>query len=285
MNKIRVILELVKFEHTVFALPFAYLGAWLAAAGPPPLKVGLLILAAMVGARTAAMAFNRIADARIDALNPRTAGRPLPSGRLTLKGAWTVCLLAATGFFIASGALNTLALILSPPALGLILVYSYTKRFTAASHLVLGLALAIAPIGGWIAVRGDLNGLPLFLGAGVLFWVAGFDVLYACQDESFDRRHGLHSIPARWGTPLAFKVAGFFHFLAFLFFALTGRLADLGGFYFIGLLLVFFFLFLEHLIISPHDLSRLQTAFFTLNGAVSICLFVATWLEFRGKVL
>jgi 4-hydroxybenzoate polyprenyltransferase len=263
-------------------LPFAYLGAWLAAAGPPTLKVALLILAAMVGARTAAMAFNRIADARIDALNPRTAGRPIPSGRLSLLTARVVCLLAGAGFFLASAALNPLALILSPAALAVILGYSYTKRFTAASHLVLGLALAIAPIGGWIAVRGELNGLPLFLGAGVLFWVAGFDVLYACQDEAFDRRLGLYSIPARWGAPCAFRVAGLFHFLAFLLFALTGRLADLGGFYFVGLLLVFVFLFLEHLIISPQDLSRLQTAFFTLNGAVSIVLFLATWLEFGG---
>lgn len=285
MNKIRVILELVKFEHTLFALPFAYLGAWLAAAGPPSRRVGLLILAAMVGARTAAMAFNRIVDAGIDALNPRTAGRPLPSGRLSLVTAWTICLAAGAGFFGASGALNPLALILAPLALGVILGYSYTKRFTAASHLILGLALAIAPIGGWVAVRGELNGLPLFLGAGVLFWVAGFDVLYACQDEAFDRRYGLHSVPARWGAPVAFRVAGFFHFLAFLLFALTGRLAHLGGFYFVGLLLVFIFLFLEHLIIAPRDLSRLQTAFFTLNGAVSIVLFLATWLELGGRGL
>jgi 4-hydroxybenzoate polyprenyltransferase len=282
MNTLRVILELVKFEHTLFALPFAYLGAWLAAGGPPSLKVGWLILGAMVGARTAAMAFNRIVDARIDALNPRTAGRPLPSGRLSMLAARAVCLLAAAGFFIASAALNRLALILSPAALGVLLIYSYAKRFTAASHLILGLALAMAPIGGWIAVRGELNVLPLFPGAGVLFWVAGFDVLYACQDEAFDRRHGLHSIPARWGAPFAFRVAGFFHFLAFLLFALTGRLAHRGGFYFLGLLLVFIFLFLEHLIISPQDLSRLQTAFFTLNGAVSLVLFLTTWLEFRG---
>ena len=282
MKQIATILELVKFEHTVFALPFAYLGAWLAASGPPTLSVVLLILGAMVGARTAAMAFNRIADAKIDALNPRTAGRPIPSGRLSPAAAWFVCLAAAALFFLASWALNYLALTLSPLALGVILFYSYTKRFTATSHLVLGVALAIAPIGGWVAVRGQLGLVPLVLGAGVLFWVAGFDVLYACQDESFDRRQGLYSIPARWGAATAFRVAGFFHFLAFLFFALTGRLAGLGGFFFVGLTLVFIILFLEHLIISPQDLSKLQTAFFTLNGAVSIVLFLATCLEFRG---
>ena len=280
MKTVGTIFELVKFEHTIFALPFAYLGAWLAASGPPTLQVGLLILAAMVGARTAAMAFNRIADAQIDGLNPRTAGRPIPSGRLSPATAWLVCLSAAGIFFAASWGLNHLALILSPLALGVILAYSYTKRFTATSHLILGLALAIAPIGGWVAVRGRLDLVPLILGGGVLFWVAGFDVLYACQDEAFDRRQGLYSIPARWGTPAAFRVAGFFHFLAFLLFALTGRLANLGGFYFIGLLLVFIFLFLEHLIISPQDLSKLQTAFFTLNGAVSIVLFLAAWLDF-----
>ncbi len=284
MKQLATIFELVKFEHTIFALPFAYLGAWLAASGPPTLKVGLLILGAMVGARTAAMAFNRIADAKIDALNPRTAGRPIPSGRLSSAAAWLVCLAAAAAFFLASWALNPLALALSPLALGVILAYSYTKRFTATSHLILGLALAIAPIGGWVAVRNELGLLPLVLGAGVLFWVAGFDVLYACQDESFDRRHGLYSLPARRGAAAAFRVAGFFHFLAFLFFALTGRLANLGGFFFIGLTLVFIFLFLEHLIISPRDLSKLQTAFFTLNGAVSLVLFLATWLEFwKGR--
>ncbi len=284
MKQLATIFELVKFEHTIFALPFAYLGAWLAASGPPSLKVGLLILGAMVGARTAAMAFNRIADAKIDALNPRTAGRPIPSGRLSPAAAWFVCLTATAAFFLASWTLNPLALALSPLALGVILAYSYTKRFTATSHLILGLALAIAPIGGWVAVRNELELLPLVLGAGVLFWVAGFDVLYACQDESFDRRHGLYSLPARRGAAAAFRVAGFFHFLAFLFFALTGRLANLGGFYFIGLTLVFIFLFLEHLIISPRDLSKLQTAFFTLNGAVSLVLFLATWLEFwKGR--
>jgi 4-hydroxybenzoate polyprenyltransferase len=280
MKNIQVLLELVKFEHTLFALPFAYLGAWLAAEGPPTGRVGLLILAAMIGARTAAMAFNRLVDARIDVLNPRTAGRPLPSGRMGGKAAWSLWGVSVLIFFLAAWSLNRLALILSPPALAVILFYSYTKRFTLASHLILGVSLAMAPMGGWVAVRGELGTLPLVLGSGVLFWVAGFDCLYACQDESFDRTHGLHSIPARWGTPVAFRVAGFFHFLAFLLFALTGRLAHLGGFFFMGLLLVSLFLFLEHLIISPHDLSKVQTAFFTLNGAVSIILFFATFLEY-----
>lgn len=273
-------MELVKFEHTLFALPFAYMGAWLGAGGPPPVPVALWILLAMIGARTSAMAFNRLVDARIDAQNPRTKARPIPSKRMGSEMAWTVWGISLGLFFLAAYRLNTLAFILSPLALIIIHFYSYTKRFTSGSHLILGLSLAIAPIGGWVAVTGDLSFAPLLLGGGVLFWVAGFDCLYACQDEVFDRDSGLHSIPARWGSPAAFRAARLFHLAAFIFFGLTGWMAHLGNFYFGGLVLVFLFLFIEHWIISPRDLSRLETSFFTLNAAVSLVLFLSTFLDF-----
>ena len=280
MKKILLIMELVKFEHTLFALPFAYMGAWLGAGGPPPVPVALWILLAMIGARTAAMAFNRLVDARIDAQNPRTKARPIPSKRMGSMGAWTVWGISLGLFFLAAYRLNTLAFLLSPLALIIIHFYSYTKRFTSGSHLILGLSLAVAPIGGWVAVTGDLSFAPLLLGGGVLFWVAGFDCLYACQDEVFDRDYGLHSIPARWGSPTAFRAARLFHLAAFIFFVLTGFMAHLGKFYFWGLGLVFLFLFIEHWIISPRDLSRLETSFFTLNAAVSLVLFLGTFLDF-----
>lgn len=280
MKQFLLIMELVKFEHTLFALPFAYMGAWLGAGGPPPLRAAFYILLAMIGARTAAMAFNRLVDARIDAQNPRTSSRPIPSQRMSTFSGWMVWGMAVGLFFLAAYQLNSMTLLLSPLALLLIHFYSYTKRFTSASHLILGLSLAVAPVGGWIAVSGDLSGTSLLLGGGVLFWVAGFDCLYACQDEAFDRVNGLHSIPGRWGSPSAFRAARLFHLTAFIFFALTGLLAHLGGFYFGGLGLVFLFLLIEHWIISPRDLSRLQTSFFTLNAAVSLVLFTATFLEF-----
>jgi 4-hydroxybenzoate polyprenyltransferase len=280
MKKLLLILELVKFEHTLFALPFAYMGAWLGAGGPPPISAALWILLAMVGARTAAMTFNRLADARIDAQNPRTQARPIPSGRLGSVTAWMVWGVSVALFFLSAYSLNSLALILSPLALFLIHFYSYTKRFTSASHLVLGLSLAVAPVGGWIAVTGSMSWTSWFLGGGVLFWVAGFDCLYACQDETFDRVHGLHSIPARRGTIGAFRMARLFHLVAFLSFVLTGWMAHLGKIYFGGLFLVFLFLFIEHRIISPRDLSRLEMSFFTLNAAISLVLFGATFLDF-----
>ncbi len=280
MKKLLLLMELVKFEHTLFALPFAYMGAWLGAGGPPALNTALWILLAMIGARTSAMAFNRLVDAPLDAQNPRTSARPLPSGRMKTLNAWAAWGMSVGLFFLAAYRLNTMTLVLSPLALIIIHFYSYTKRFTSASHLILGLSLAVAPIGGWIAVTGRLSPAALLLGGGVLFWVAGFDCLYACQDEAFDRSHGLYSIPSRWGRAAAFRAARFFHLMAFGFFAATGWLAHMGIFYFSGLGLVFLFLLIEHWIISPRDLTRLQTAFFTLNAAVSLVLFLATLLDF-----
>jgi 4-hydroxybenzoate polyprenyltransferase len=280
MKKFLLLIELVKFEHTLFALPFAFMGAWLAAGGPPALSTALWILLAMVGARTSAMAFNRLVDARIDRQNPRTSLRPLPSGRMPQKTAWVAWGISVGCFFWAAFQLNQLSFILSPVALILIHFYSYTKRFTAASHLVLGLSLAAAPIGGWLAVTGSISLAALLLGGGVLFWVAGFDCLYACQDEDFDRTHGLYSIPSQWGRKAAFQAARLFHGAAFLFFVATGWLLQMGNIYFGGLALVFLFLLVEHWIISPRDLSRMQTAFFTLNAAVSMILFLATIMDF-----
>jgi 4-hydroxybenzoate polyprenyltransferase len=280
MKKIFLLMELVKFEHTLFALPFAYMGAWLGAGGPPALSTALWILLAMVGARTSAMAFNRLVDARIDGQNPRTSARPLPSGRMNVRTGWTIWGVSVGLFFLSAYQFNVLTLALSPLALILTHFYSYTKRFTSASHLVLGLSLAAAPIGGWIAVSGSISLAALSLGGGVLFWVAGFDCLYACQDEIFDRSCGLHSIPSRWGSVTAFRAARLFHLAAFFFFAFTGWLIHLGKFYYGGLILVFLFLLIEHWIISPKDLSRLQMSFFTLNAAVSLILFLATFLDF-----
>ncbi len=279
IRKLMVILEMIKIQHTVFALPFAFMGALLAARGLPSGSQLGFILLAMVGARSAAMAFNRLVDAELDARNPRTADRALPRGlvsrRFTLGFVAAGCLL----FVFAAFCLNPLALALSPLALAVVLGYSYTKRFTWASHLVLGAALGLAPVGGWIAVRGDVTAVPLVLGLGVLLWVAGFDVLYALQDEDFDRQAGLHSLPVRLGRVRAMALARRLHLGAALAFFFTGRLAELGRLYEVTVLAAGFLLWWEHRLLSPTDLSRLNHAFFTLNGAVSLFLGAATLLS------
>jgi 4-hydroxybenzoate polyprenyltransferase len=230
----------------------------------------------MVGARSAAMAFNRLADAEVDALNPRTADRALPRGLLS-KG-FTLGFIMASSllFFFAASQLNPLSLALSPLALAVVLGYSYAKRFTWTSHLVLGAALGIAPVAGWTAVRGDVGAIPLVLGIAVLFWVAGFDILYSLQDEDFDRRTGLHSLPVRLGRARAMALARRLHLGASLGFLLTGWLAGLGWLYFLAALAAGLLLWWEHRLLSPQDLSRLNQAFFTLNGIVSLVLGLAT---------
>ncbi len=279
LHRLSIILEMIKIQHTVFALPFAFMGALLAAHGLPTAGQAFFILLAMVGARSAAMAFNRLVDAGIDAQNPRTASRALPRGLLS-RG-FTLGFVGASSlvFFYAASRLNPLALALSPPALAVALGYSYTKRFTWASHLVLGAALGLAPVGGWIAVRGDLAAAPLVLGAAVLFWVAGFDVLYALQDEDFDRQVGLHSLPVQLGRTRALALARRLHLVAGLGFGLTGWLAGLGLLYYLAALAAGLLLWWEHRLLSPADLTRLNQAFFTLNGAVSLGLGVATLLS------
>jgi 4-hydroxybenzoate polyprenyltransferase len=279
LHKLAIILEMIKIQHTVFALPFAFMGALLAAGGLPTAGQAFFILLAMVGARSAAMAFNRLVDADLDARNPRTASRALPRGLLSRSFTLGFVCAGSLLFFYAASRLNPLALALSPPALAVVLGYSYTKRFTWASHLVLGAALGLAPVGGWIAVRGDLAVAPLVLGAAVLFWVAGFDVLYALQDEDFDRQSGLHSLPVRLGRSGALALARRLHVAAGLGFVLTGWLAGLGWLYYLAALAAGLLLWWEHHLLSPHDLTRLNQAFFTLNGMVSLGLGAATLLS------
>ena len=265
---------MIKIEHTLFALPFAFLGAVLAAGGLPAWRQILWITLAMVGARSCAMAFNRIADRHIDAANPRTRARALPAGQLSLSFAWAFTIASAALFILAAAMLNRLALMLSPLALASLFLYSYTKRFTSLSHVVLGWCLAIAPTGAWVAVRGAIDSpVPLLLSLVVLLWTAGFDVLYACQDYDFDRSAGLHSIPARLGVGRALWVsrllhAGAFAALCALYFLTSLGPAALAGVAATGALLVY-----QHSLVRADDLSRLNAAFFTTNAFVSVILF------------
>jgi 4-hydroxybenzoate polyprenyltransferase len=273
------LLEMIKIGHSVLALPFAFMGAMLAAGGLPGGRTCVLILLAMVGARSAAMAFNRLIDADIDALNPRTAVRALPAGKVSRSGALTLTLAGAAVFVAAAAGLNRTCLFLSLPALAVILGYSFTKRFTPWSHLVLGLSLGLAPVGGWLAVRGDL-GLPsLVLGLAVLFWVAGFDILYALQDEDFDRQQGLFSVPVLMGAGKARWLAAWCHLAAMAGFGLTGYLSGLGKIYGAAAALSAVILLPQHLILALREPHNLPPAFFTLNGLVGVGLGVATWLS------
>lgn len=278
-KKIAILLEMIKFEHTVFALPFAFMGAFLAARGVPAVAIFGWVILAMVGARTCAMGFNRIVDRRFDAANPRTADRALPAATAHLWEAWTMVVMSGALFFFACYNLNRLTLILAPFALSLTLIYSLTKRFTWLCHVVLGLALAFSPLGGWVAVNGSLLHYPFVLSAGVLFWVAGFDTVYACLDADFDRKAGLYSLPARFGRQNAFRLAVFFHVLAIGLFLATGIVAQLNYFFYIGIVFTGAALFYQHLVVNPRDLSRIQLSFFTLNGLISLTLFVSTWLS------
>ncbi len=279
LHKISILLEMIKFKMTIFAMPFAFTGAFLAAGGVPQPMVFLWIVLAMIGARTAAMGFNRIVDWKFDANNPRTANRAIPAGEVRLAEAWGMVVLSASIFFFSCYQLNPLTLLLSPFALGLTLFYSLTKRFTSFCHLVLGIALAFAPLGGWVAVTGSLNEYPYVLSIGVLFWVAGFDTIYACLDADFDRKAGLHSLPSRFGRQGAFRLAVFFHLLAFIFFTMTGISTGLNYFYYIGLALTAGALFYQHLIVNPRDLTRINASFFSMNGFISLTIFFATWLS------
>ena len=280
-SSIRTTLEMIKIEHTLFALPFALLGAVLAARGWPSLWQLLWITVAMVGARSAAMAFNRIADRKYDAANPRTSGRAIPAGLLSLKFAWAFTLASAALFFVAAAMLNRLTLVLAPVALASVLLYSYTKRFTSLSHLALGWCLCIAPTGAWIAVRGRIDSpVPLLLSLVVLLWTAGFDVLYACQDYDFDRRAGLRSIPARTGIRAALRIARLLHAGAFAALVALYTAAAPGALALTGVVLTGALLVYQHSLVRADDLSRLNAAFFTTNAFVSVILF----LTFGGAV-
>jgi 4-hydroxybenzoate polyprenyltransferase len=272
-------LRLVRFSHTLFALPFALTAMLLAAGGLPESRVIGWILVAMVGARTAAMTFNRIVDRRVDALNPRTAGRSLPAGRLSVGYAWVVFAVACALLVTAAWRLNPLALVLSPVALVTICGYSLTKRFTSWTHLVLGLSLAGAPLGAWIAVRGSLAATPLLLAAAVLFWTAGFDMIYACQDLAAARASGLRSIPARFGAAGALGISRGLHALAVVLLAATGLAARLGPIWFGGVAGAGALLLLEHRLVGPEDLSRLDAAFFRANVGVSLLMLACAAVE------
>lgn len=279
VKRLQIILEMIKIEHTVFALPFAYMGACLAARGLPSWKTSLLILLAMVFARSAAMAFNRLIDRDIDELNPRTATRALPMQLLT-PGFVSAFVWVTSGLFVLSAwLLNSLAFYLSFPALIIVLGYSYTKRFTSFSHVVLGLALGIAPVGGWVAVTGTVTIEPLLLAAAVLFWVGGFDIIYSCQDFEFDRDHRLFSLPSRFGIPRALTVSAIFHFAMVALLAVAFVMFELSIVSWIGLVIVIAGLIYEHNLVKPADLSRVNAAFFTINGVISIVLAVTVGLD------
>src|SRR5580765_896741 len=266
---------MIKFEHTLFALPFAFLGAVLAAEGLPTWWQILWITVAMAGARSAAMTFNRIADKEIDAENPRTANRELPTGKLSVTFAWVFLFVSIAVFESAAYMLNWLTFALSPIALISVLGYSYAKRFTAFAHLLLGWALAISPTAAWIAVRGTIDSeIPLLLSLLVLMWTAGFDVMYACQDYEFDRKAGLRSIPARFGIRNSLWIARLFHFQAFIVLLLLYVVTGLGTLALIGVLAVGALLVYQHTLVRPTDLSRMNAAFFTTNAFVSVILFV-----------
>lgn len=279
LKKIGILLEMIQFKLTIFAMPFAFTGAFLAGRGMPKWSVILWVVFAMVGARTCAMGFNRIVDRKFDANNPRTATRAIPAGAVKPWEAWAMVILAGMLFFFSCLQLNTLTLQLSPFALSLTLFYSLTKRFTFFCHLILGVALAFSPLGGWVAAAGTLHDYPYMLSLGVLFWVAGFDTIYACLDADFDKNIGLYSLPSRMGKLKAFRLAGFFHILAFISFLLTGWQAHLNSFYYGGVVLAAGALFYQHLLVKPDDLSRIQASFFSMNGFISVTIFAATWLS------
>jgi 4-hydroxybenzoate polyprenyltransferase len=273
VRNLRVTLEMIKWEHSVFALPFALCGALLAARGLPTANQLIWIIVAMIAARSAAMAFNRLADVSTDAANPRTRMRALPSGTLTPAFVTLFVIACCFAFVFSAWRLNRVAFALSPVALAVVLLYSYTKRFTRWSHLVLGFALGIAPAGAWIAIRGSLDPRILLLTAAVTFWVAGFDVLYSCQDYDFDSRSGLHSIPRYCGVAKSLWIARFLHVV--MLFLLVGLVVafGLGSLAITGVAAVAVLLFYEHTLVKADDLKKLNAAFFTMNGVISVVFF------------
>ena len=285
MNKVRLFLETVRFEHTVFALPFAYLGMILAANWPPvaagpvawPTAAQVIwITVAMAAARTLGFAVNRYADRTYDARNPRTAGRPIPSGRMRPRTALIYAAVALVILIVAAAQINTLTLLLAPGAVALLVGYSYTKRITWLSHWVLGATDGLAPAGAWVAVRGSIDAPAWLLWLAVTEWIAGFDLIYACQDTDFDRAERLHSVPARFGNAAALRLARLNHSLTVATLAVLGIMLALGWAYWAGLVAVAGLLIYEHHLVSPDDLSRVNIAFFNVNGYIAIIVFFAT---------
>ncbi len=279
LNKIKIILEMIKFEHTIFALPFAFTGALLAARGVPAWSTVLWIVVAMVGARSAAMGFNRWADRAFDAENPRTTMRALPRGLVTPVQVILFTAVSSALLIYAAYRLNTLSFVLSPVALAIVFFYSYTKRFTFLSHAFLGLAICLAPIGSWIAVTGKIETPALVLGAAVLFWLLGFDVLYALQDMEFDRKAGLHSIPQQFGTGRSLWISRGSHAITMVALFWLYALLPLDGYYLIGVTIALGMIIYEHALVKEHDLSKLNMAFFNMNGYISVTIFVFTLLD------
>ncbi len=294
MKNLRVFLEMIKFEHTIFALPFAYIGMVLAWAtrgmllhpldGRRLIWQFVWITIAMASARTAAMAFNRAIDAEIDARNPRTASRPIQAGKIGKSTVWLAGGISLGIFLLAAWLLNTFVLLLAPVAMVGLVGYAYTKRFTWLCHLWLGLVDGAAAAGAWAAVTGDFSGpLPWLLWAAVTVWIAGFDLIYACQDVDIDRSQGLHSFPARFGIAAALRTAQIFHLLTVILLAAVGWVAGLGWLYWLGLLIVAGLLGYEHTLVRPHDLSKVNLAFFTMNGYISVITLLAVlgglWLS------
>jgi 4-hydroxybenzoate polyprenyltransferase len=273
-QKLRITLEMIKFEHTIFALPFAFIGALMAGNGLPTGRQIAWIVAAMVGARSAAMTFNRIVDYHYDRLNPRTDKRALPAGTLSIPFAMTFTILMSGLFILSAAQLNPICFYLSFPTLAILFFYSYTKRFTALSHLFLGLAIGLAPLAAWLAVRGEFAWPPVLLSAAAMFWIAGFDIIYAMQDLEFDRNNGLFSLPARLGAAPALMLSTVFHAATIVLLLATARWMHLGAIAYAGIIVVAGILFWEHRIVKPNDLSRVNVAFFSLNGYVSILLLL-----------
>jgi 4-hydroxybenzoate polyprenyltransferase len=273
LHNLRVTLEMIKWEHSIFALPFAFCGAMLAANGIPSIHQITWIVVAMISARSAAMAFNRLADASMDAANPRTRTRAIPAGHLSSSFVLGFTLVSCGIFVLATSQLNRLTLALSPVALAVVLLYSYTKRVTRWSHLVLGFALGIAPTAAWIAVRASIDARILLLTAAVTFWVGGFDVLYACQDYEFDREAGLHSVPRYVGIGRSLWIARGFHLLMLGLLIGLVMAFRLGGTAWLGVAAVGLLLAYEHSLVKADDLSKLNAAFFTMNGVISVVFF------------
>jgi 4-hydroxybenzoate polyprenyltransferase len=281
-NRFKLTLKLIRFSHTIFALPFALLGAVLAAGEWPDWRQLRWIVLACIFARSSAMAFNSWTDQRFDALNPRTENWPLASNQLNRGFVLCFWISCSACFIFSSAMLNKLAFYLSPICLIILLGYSLTKRFTKHTHFFLGTALGLAPVGAWIGVRGSLDPLPFMLGLGVLAWVAGFDIIYSCQDTGFDRQHGLHSLPSRLGVRKALAVSALCHLWAVIIFMATGIAAGLGIYYYTAIALTSVLLVYQQSIITPVDLSRLNRAFLTVNGWISVIIFLGGWMDVRS---
>ncbi len=278
-NRLKIFFELIKFEHTVFALPFAYIGMIAAYGAWPRFSVFFWVTAAMASARTAGMLLNRIIDVKIDAENPRTKNRATVSGTFPISSAMMAAGVSLIVFFLSAFMLNPLCFKLSAIALFFLTAYHYVKRFSFLCHFTLGLVLGIAPIGGWIAVRGTFSWVPVVLAVAVLFWVAGFDIIYSLQDVEFDKSHNLHSVPAQFGQSMALKISSYSHVITVIFLILFGFAGHLGFVYFIGVVVCSILLKLEHSLLSEGDLSRINVSFFTINGCIGALLFVFTFLD------